>query len=83
MITYNPLWKTLIDKSMNRGQLAKAVGLARTTVTKMGKNEPISMNVIERICRTLDVRIEDVVEIIPEQSAPAEPTHTKSCSGYS
>lgn len=67
MITYNPLWKTLIDKHMNRGELAKAVGLARATVTKMGKGQPVSMTVIERICLELDVRIEDVVEIKAEK----------------
>ena len=67
MITYNPLWKTLIDKSMNRGQLAKAVHLSRATVTMMGKNEPVSLLTLARICSVLDVPIQDVVEITVEK----------------
>ncbi len=67
MISYNPLWKTLIDKHMNRGDLAKTVHLSRATVTKMGKDQPVSLVVIDRICTALDVKIEDVLEITFEQ----------------
>ncbi len=67
MISYNPLWKTLIDKHMNRGELCKAVHLSRATVTKMGKDQPVSLVVIDRICTALDVKIDDVLEITAEK----------------
>ena len=67
VISYNPLWKTLIDKSMNRGEFAKAVHLSRATVTKMGKNQPVSLMVIARICRELDVKIDEVIQITAEK----------------
>ena len=73
VISYNPLWKTLIDKSINRGELAKTVHLSRATVTKMGKGEPVSLTVIERICTALDMPIQAVVEI---RSAPSSSTST-------
>ena len=62
-IRFNPLWKTLIDKHMTRGQLCASAGLARATVTKMGKNKPVSLEVIARICLALDVPVEQVIEI--------------------
>lgn len=53
---------------MNRGDLAKTVHLSRATVTKMGKDQPVSLLVIERICRTLDVPIQNVIEITREEA---------------
>ena len=61
-ICFNPLWKTLIDKDMTRGDLCRAAHISRATVTKMGKNRPVAMSVITRICRTLDVSVEQVME---------------------
>ena len=66
MISFNPLWKTLIDKKMTRGQLCGAARLSRATVTKMGKNRPVSLDVIARICLTLHVPVEQVLEIKEE-----------------
>lgn len=62
-ISYDPLWKTLIDKKMNKGDLCEKAQLSRGTLTKMGKDESVTLEVIARICDVLDVPIQDVVEI--------------------
>lgn len=67
-ISYDPLWKKLIDAKLTKTELAKAVGISRTTVSKMGKNEPVGLDVILKICNHLDCGIEDVVEILPDSS---------------
>lgn len=63
MISYNPLWKTLIDKGMKKTDLCSVVGIGISTLAKMGKNEYVSLGVVERICLALDCGIDDVVEI--------------------
>ena len=65
MICYDRLWKTLIDKHMNRTELRDKIGISNATLAKLGKNEPVSLKIIESICRELQCSIEDVVEIAP------------------
>ena len=60
-VSYNPLWKKLIDVKMNKTELAEKAGIARSTIAKMGKNEIVSLDVIVKICNTLDCDIIDVV----------------------
>ena len=62
-ISYNRLWKLLIDKEMNKTQLKDAAGLSSSTISKMGKNEQISMDSMLKICRTLNCDIGDIVEV--------------------
>ncbi len=64
---YNPLWKLLIDKGINRTELANEIGLARTTITKMGKNEYVAMEVLDRICNYLNCEISDIVEHLKDK----------------
>lgn len=61
MITYKPLWKTLIDKDMKKRDLVADGTLSRGTLAKMGKNEKVSLDVVERICRRLHCRVEEVI----------------------
>ena len=61
--SFNPLWKTLIDRHMTRGQLCRAAHLSRATVIKMGKNKPVSLDVIARVCLALSIPVEQVIEI--------------------
>ena len=63
MISYDKLWKTLIDKHMNRTELRDRIGISNATLAKMGKNEPVNLKIIETICKELQCGIEDVVEI--------------------
>ena len=61
MITYKPLWKTLIDKDMKKMDLVEDGTISRGTLAKMSKNQKVSLEVIERICGRLHCKIEDVI----------------------
>lgn len=62
-ISYNKLWKLLIDKGMNKTQLKDTTGLSSSTISKMGRNEQISMDSMLKICKTLNCDIGDIVEV--------------------
>lgn len=62
MISYTPLWHTLINKGMNKGDLKNMTGLSYGTIASMGKNEPVNLKQIDRICKALHCKIEDVIE---------------------
>ncbi len=63
-ISYNKLWKLLIDKNMMKKDLMAEAKISPSTMAKMGKNEPVSMEVLIRICQVLKCDIGDIVEII-------------------
>ena len=65
--SYNNLWKLLIDKNMMKTELQEAVGMSASTLAKMGKNEPISMKTVGRICKVLKCNVSDVVEYIDDE----------------
>lgn len=67
VISYDPLWKKLIDAKLNKSELSEKAGIARSTIAKMGKNEIVSLDVILKICNCLDCGIEDVVSILPTE----------------
>ena len=64
-VNYNPLWKLLIDKGMTRSELRVKANISTSTLAKMGKNEYVSLEVLERICSLLDCQLSDIAEIIP------------------
>ena len=64
MISYDRLWKTLIDKHMKKTEFRDKVGISNATLAKLGKNEPVNLKTIDSICRELQCKIEDVVEIM-------------------
>ena len=61
-VSYDKLWKLLIDKKMNRTELKEAAGISFNVLAKMGKSEFISMESLYKICLTLDCDIGDVIE---------------------
>lgn len=63
MISYDPLWKLLIDKKMKKLDLCKVADISTSTLAKMGKGEYVALQVIERLCFALECSIEDVVEV--------------------
>ena len=63
-VSYNKLWKKLIDMNMNKGQLQERCSLSPTTMAKMGRNENVSMDVLARICDVLKCDVGDIVEFI-------------------
>ena len=66
-ISYNRLWKLLIDKSMNKTQLGLAAGISTSTISKLSKNETINMESMIKICRILGCDIGDIVEITEDE----------------
>ena len=65
-ISYNGLWKIMIDKKMRKKDLMDKVGLSSTTIAKMGKGEKVSLDVIERVCNHFDCDIGDVISFEKE-----------------
>ena len=63
-ISYNKLWKLMIDKGMNKTRLSKETGISTSTISKMGKNETISMDSMMKICKVLSCDIGDIVEMV-------------------
>ena len=65
-ISYKPLWRLMLEKDMKKLELRDLVGMSNNTLARLGKNEGVSMDVLERICVALDCRIEDVVEFVKD-----------------
>ena len=61
-VSYSKLWKLLIDRKMNKSQLRDIACISTNAVAKMGKNEPVSLETLEKICSALNCNIEDVME---------------------
>ena len=67
-ISYKKLWKLLIDKEMSAVQLREKTGIAPNTMTKLRRDEEVSMTVLAKICKALDANIGDVMEFMPEEN---------------
>ena len=65
-ISYNKLWKLLVDKKMSKADLRKATGIAPNTMTKLRRDEEVSLTVLNKICKTLNVDIGDIMEFLPD-----------------
>ena len=65
-ISYNKLWKLLIDKKMSKADLRKAAGIAPNTMTRLRRDEEVTLAVLNKICSTLDVDIGDIMEFLPD-----------------
>ncbi len=66
-ISYNRLWKLLIDNHMKKKDLKEKAELSTATMAKLGKNESVSLDVLVRVCKVLNCEIGDVVEIAKDQ----------------
>ena len=69
-ISYNKLWKLLVDKKMSKADLRKAAGIAPNTMTRLRRDEEVTLTVLHKICSTLEVDIGDIMEFLTE--APVE-----------
>ena len=65
-ISYNKLWKLLVDKKMSKAELRKAAGIAPNTMTRLRRDEEVTLTVLNKICKTLEVDIGDIMEFLPE-----------------
>lgn len=66
-ISYNKLWKLLVDKKMRKADLRKAAGIAPNTMTRLRRDEEVTLSVLNRICIVLDVNIGDVMELTNDE----------------
>lgn len=71
-ISYNKLWKMLIDKNMTKTQLRKRAGLTTNVIAKMGKGQSVQIESLYKICEVLGCGLDDISEIIPEQDNVSE-----------
>lgn len=67
-ISYNNLWKALINEGVKKDKLCQKTGISSSTLAKMSRNEPVSLSIILKICETLDCSIKDVVAINKKMS---------------
>ena len=77
-ICYNNLWKMLIDRNMNKTELKETSGISFNVMARMGKNEAVSFESIEKICNTLNCDIGDIISITQDvkQETKAKPFKT-------
>ena len=66
-MNYNKLWKLLIDRNLIKKDLREMAGLSTSVIAKMGKGGDVSTEVLRKICKALDCKIEDIVEIVPDE----------------
>ena len=66
-ISYNPLWKLLIDRGMNKKDLRELSGISTSSIAKLGKGENITTDVLLKICTALNRQISDILETITEE----------------
>ena len=65
-VSYNKLWKILIDRNMSKTQLIKDAKISTNAMAKLGKNEDVRVNILEKLCTSLDCKLDDIVEFIPD-----------------
>ena len=68
VISYNKLWKLLVDKKMSKADLRKAAGIAPNTMTRLRRDEEVTLTVLHKICSTLEVDIGDIMEFLPDET---------------
>ena len=66
-ISYNKLWKLLVDKKMSKADLRRAADLAPNTMTKLRRDEPVSMIVLEKIRGAIDIDFGDIIQYISDE----------------
>ena len=67
-VSYNKLWKLLIDKKMSKADLRRAAGIAPNTMTKLRRDEEVTLAILGKICVALDTNIGDIVDFVPQNT---------------
>ena len=68
-VSYNKLWKLLVDKKMSKADLRRAAEISPNTMTKLRRDEEVSMTVLKRICEYLECNIGDICDFIPDSKS--------------
>ena len=63
-VNYKPLWKLLIDKDIKKTEMAEGIGISTSTLSKLGKDEYVSLDVLVRICKYLKCQLSDICEVL-------------------
>ncbi len=71
-VSYKKLWKLLIDKEMKKKDLQASSGVSWASITKMSKNETVSMDVLMKVCKALNCNIGDIVDLLPSDGEDTE-----------
>lgn len=71
-VSYRKLWKLLIDKDMKKKDLRLASGISTNALAKLGKNDRVTTDVLEKICITLNCDVGDIMEIVDDATMPKE-----------
>lgn len=66
-LSYKKLWKLLIDKGIKKMELREMIQISNNTLSKLSKNEPVALTVLEKICKALNCDIGDIVEYVPDE----------------
>ena len=67
-VSYDRLWHLLIDKHVSKSELIRAAKISTNAMAHLGKNEDVRVEVLVKICKTLDCTMDDIMEIIPDQA---------------
>lgn len=67
IISYNKLWKLLIDKGMKKTDLIKHSGITSNAMAKMGRNESVQVDTLGKVCDCLNCNIDDIMEFVPDE----------------
>lgn len=65
-VSYNKLWKLMIDKNINKTRLRQEAGISSNAMSKLGRNESVRVDVLVKICNHLGCTMDDIMEIIPD-----------------
>ena len=80
-ISYNRMWKLLVDKKMSKADLRKAADIAPNTMTKLRRDEPVNLAILGRICDVLNCDYGDLMQYVPEENTNDQKTVEK-LKGY-
>ena len=71
-VSYNKLWKRLIDENMSKTELIRATKISTNAMAKMGKNESVKLEVLAKICSYFQCQLDDIVDILPDEPVRKE-----------
>jgi len=67
MIVYKKLWKLLIDKDLKKTELSSLANISMTSIAKLGRNENVNTEILNKICVALECDISDIMEVVPDE----------------
>ena len=72
MIVYKKLWKQLIDKEIKKTELSEKAKISMTSIAKLGRNENVNTEILNKICVALNCDVSDIMEFVPDQTDESE-----------